>query len=78
MILKPDDFELALFSIYQTLFNLVFISSSETENMWNDKMKNFDYLESVWFVSTEALEATKSNFCDRYCFDYNTYGKQFL
>ena len=55
MILKPDDFELALFSIYQTLFNLVFISSSETENMWNDKMKNFDYLESVWFVSTEAL-----------------------
>ena len=41
-------------------------------------MKNFGYLESVWFDSTEALEAMKSNFCDRYCFDYNTYGKQFL
>ena len=26
----------------------------------------------------ESTEATKSNFCDRYCFDYNTSGKQFL
>ena len=36
-------------------------------------MKNFDYLESVWFDSTEALETMKSNFID-----YNSYGKQLL
>ena len=39
-------------------------------------MKNFDYLESVWFESTEALKTMKSKFFDRYCFDYNSYGKQ--
>ena len=24
----------------------------------------------------ESTEATKSNFCDRYSFDYNSYGRQ--